>query len=112
MQAKKKNRVYFAEGDPDDGGTYIAAPNIREAKRIATRTNVMNSVYRYIDLRVYWKRGIETDYEGELNIFQINELGLTWWCCNKCDNDTFELLDEYTYKCKKCGYEDEIPYIN
>ena len=46
------------------------------------------------------------------NIYQINELGLSWWWCPECNNEDFEILDNYTYKCKKCGNIEKIPYID
>ena len=61
-------------------------------------------------LRCWQVKG--TDYEGELNIYQIDELGLSWWWCPECNNEDFEILDNYTYKCKKCGNIEKIPYID
>lgn len=40
-----------------------------------------------------------------------NELGLTWWECSNCQKEEFEILDTFTYKCKKCGNTAEIPYL-
>ena len=59
----------------------------------------------YIDIKV------NTEYEGELDIEQINELGLTWWACEECEKEEFEIIDKYTYKCKNCGHQDGIPYL-
>ena len=109
----KKNKVYCVEGDPDYGCIYIAAKNGKEAKNIALGTWVADHLDNpFIELRVLRKWGVETDYEGELDIFQINELGLTWWSCPECDKEEFEILDSNTYKCKNCGKEFEIPYVN
>ncbi len=110
---KKKNKVYTAEGDPDYGCIYIAAKNGKEAKNIALGTWVAENLYNpFIELRVLRKWGIETDYEGELDIFQINELGLTWWTCPNCDKEDFEILDTFHCKCKNCGEEFKIPYVD
>ncbi len=110
---KRKNRVYFAISDEDMGGTYIAAPNIKIAKSIARSCDIiLNHMEDFLDLDIHWCRGIETDYEGELDVFQINELGLSWWVCPNCDEEEFEILSEEICKCKKCGEEFEIPYIN
>lgn len=107
------NKVYFAIVDEDYGGTYIAAPNIKEAKRIALGCDIINGfLENYIDLRVKWQKGIKTDYSGELNIYEINELGLTWWACPDCDKEEFEIIDDETYKCKNCGNTYDIPYEN
>lgn len=111
---KNKNKVYTAEGDPDYGCTYIAAKNSKEAKQIALGCDVAQMLDNpYIELRVLRCWQVEgTDYEGELNIYQINELGLSWWWCPECNNEDFEILDNYTYKCKKCGNIEKIPYID
>lgn len=110
-EIKKKNRVYCAESDPDYGCAYIAAPNLKEAKKIAWGLDVSDHAYSYIDLRVWWcKSAPRTDYDGELNIYQINELGLAWWSCPNCDREDFEILDGYHYACKNCNSEYEIPY--
>lgn len=109
----KKNRVYFAEGDPDYGCVYIAAKTSKEAKNIALGTWVAETVYNpFIEMRVcrIWSVK-ETDYRGELTIEQINELGITWWDCSNCYGEDFEILDTHHYKCKKCGAENEIPYV-
>lgn len=105
------NKVYFATVDDDYGGTYIAAKNIREAKKIALGCGIIaDFIENYTDLKIHWERGTKTNYEGELNIKQINELGLAWWICPNCESEDFEILNKEKYKCKKCGYIDEIPY--
>lgn len=112
-EIKRKNKVYFAVGDEDYGGIYIAAKNSKEAKRIALGTWVSETVYNpFIDLRVTRCWSVkETDYEGELDISQINELGLAWWSCPNCDKENFEIIDSKTYKCNTCNQSFEIPYI-
>lgn len=106
------NKIYFANVY-DLGGAYIAAPNIKEAKKIAYSCDVIcNEIENYIDLRIHWVKNKITDYEGELNIKQINELGLTWWGCPNCDEEDFEIIDEFNYRCKKCNQEYEIPYCD
>lgn len=112
---EKKNKVYTATGDPDYGCVYIAAKTSRDAKYIAMNTWVAETVYNpFIELRILRCWSVkETDYdEGELNIEQINKLGLSWWVCNNCDKEDFDIIDEYHYKCKNCGNEGEIPYVN
>ncbi len=112
-EIKKKNKVYTAEGDPDYGCVYIAAKNGKEAKQIALGTWVAEPLNNpYIELRVLRKWGIETEYEGELDIFQINELGLTWWACPNCDKEDFTIISEYEYQCKNCKEVLGIPYVN
>lgn len=107
-----ENKVYYATADEDYGGIYIAAENIKEAKRIALKSEIISDhLENYIDLQIHWRKGINTQYEGELNIEQINELGLTWWECSNCQKEEFEILDTFTYKCKKCGNTAEIPYL-
>lgn len=112
-EMKKKNKVYTVEGDPDYGCIYIAAKNGKEAKYIALGTWVADHLDNpFIELRVLRKWGIETDYEGELDIFQINELGLSWWACPECDKEEFSIIDEYEYQCKNCKGIFGIPYVN
>lgn len=113
----KKNKVYCAEGDPDYGCIYIAAPNGKIAKNLALCTWVAETVDNpFINVRVTRCWSVkETDYEGELDIFKINELGLAWWSCesNNCLKEDFEILgDGRKYKCKECGMICDIPYIN
>lgn len=109
----KENKVYCAEGDPDYGCIFIAAKTSKEAKIIAMSSWVAEPLDNpYIELRVARCWSIkETNYSGILDIYQINELGLSWWSCPKCDNEKFEILDAETYKCKKCGKINSIPYI-
>ncbi|WP_304393126.1 hypothetical protein [uncultured Clostridium sp.] len=109
----KKNKVYSVEGDPDYGCIYIAAPNGKSAKYTAMGTWVADHLYNpFIELRVLRCWSVkETDYDGELNIEQINELGLTWWACPDCDKEDFEIVNERTYRCKNCNKTFEIPYI-
>ena len=105
-----ENKVYFAHINDDEEGVYVAAKNIKEAKKIALDCPAINGLLEnYINLNIYWKKGIKTNYEGELNTKQINELGLSWWDCPNCDGESFEILDDYTFKCKNCGYIGEIP---
>lgn len=109
----KKNKVYCAIGDPDYGCIYIAAKNGKEARNYALGTWVAENLENpFIELRVTRCWSVkETEYEGELDIFQINELGLTWWSCPECDKEDFEILtDKENYKCKNCEKIFEIPY--
>lgn len=110
---KGKNRVYCAEGDPDYGCQYIAARTVKDAKQIAMGSEISEHLDNpFIELRVTWCKNVgETDFEGELDIDQINQLGLTWWDCPECQSEDFEIVDDYNYKCKKCGKVNEIPYI-
>lgn len=106
------NKVYFAETDADYGGIYIAAKTAKEAKTFAQGTWIMDHAYSWIDLRVTRCWSVkETKYEGILDIFQINELGLTWWCCEKCNDDKFKIINEHEYMCTSCGARLKIPYI-
>lgn len=110
----KKNKVYFVTGDEDYGGIYIACKNSKEAKEISLWLWVAETVENpFIDIRIKRCWSVkETDYEGELNISQINELGLTWWSCPDCDKEDFEIIDAEMYKCKTCNQEFKIPYMN
>lgn len=110
----KKNKVYFAVGDEDYGGIYIGSKNSKEAKKIALRSWVAENVDNpFIELRVTRCWSVkETEYEGELDISQINELGLAWWSCPNCDKEDFKIIDSETYKCKNCNEEFKIPYMN
>lgn len=108
----KMNKIYVAETDPDYGVVYIAAKNLKEAKRIALGTSIADHMYRYIDLRVKWcKSAGRVDYEGELTIDKILEAGLNWFDCPWCNGEDFELVDESTCKCKICNLTFEIPYL-
>lgn len=105
------NKVYFAHVYGESCGAYIAASNIKEAKKIAYSCDLINSfIDNYIDLRVEWKKGIKTELKGELDIFEINKLGLTWWSCPECDSEDFTIIHDEKYRCNKCDKEFEIPY--
>lgn len=80
-------------------------------KAFGQGTWVAETIDRYIDLRVIRCWGVKTKYEGQLNIQQINEIGLAWWCCEHCENEEFEIIDKYTYRCMKCGKTGKIPYL-
>lgn len=111
-EKKKMNKVYWAETDPDYGCVYIAAPNIREAKQTALCTWVADHMERYIDLKVKWcKSTPKTEYEGELDIFQINELGLTWFDCPYCGKEDFNIISSDECYCKSCKQTFDIPYM-
>lgn len=86
--------------------------NSKEAKQIALGTWVTGCLDNpFIELRVTRCWNVKgTDYYGELDIKQINELKLSWWSCTNCDNEEFEIVDNEHYKCKNCNYEGEIPY--
>lgn len=111
---EKKNKVYSAVGDEDYGCIFIAAKNGKEAKQMAMHLWVAETVENpYIELRVTRCWSVkETDFEGELDIYQINQLGLTWWDCPNCGNEEIEILDDYHYMCKNCREENKIPYVN
>ena len=108
-----KNKVYFARGDEDYGGIYIGAKTSKEAKQFALGTWVAETVYNpFIEIRVTRCWSVkETEYEGELDVTQINELGLAWWSCPNCDKEDFEIVDSKTYRCKNCEKEFDIPYV-
>ncbi len=110
----KKNKVYCAEGDPDYGCIYIAAPNGKIAKNLALCTWVAETVDNpFINVRVTRCWSVkETDYDGELDIVQINDVGLSWWDCENCNKEDFEIVDHCHYRCKNCNNIGEIPYIN
>lgn len=109
-----KNKVYCAEGDPDYGCIFIAAKTSKKAKYIAMSSWVAEPLDNpYIELRVTRCWNIkETNYNGILNIFEINELGLTWWDCPECNRKEFKILNEYKYQCKNCKHIEKIPYVN
>lgn len=105
------NKVYFAHVVRESCGTFIAAPNIKEAKKIAYKCDIISDfIDNYIDLRIEWKKGIKTEFYGELDIFEINKLGLTWWSCPECDGADFTIIHDFKYLCNKCDKEFEIPY--
>ena len=109
-----KNKVYYVQGDPDYGGIYIAAKTSKEAKIIAMGKWVAEYLDNpFVELRVKRCWNVkETEYEGELNISQINELGLTWWDCPNCYKEEFEILNGNEYQCKNCKHIEKIPYVN
>ena len=109
-----KNKVYYVQGDPDYGGIYIAAKTSKEAKIIAMGKWVAEYLDNpFVELRVKRCWNVkETEYEGELNISQINELGLTWWDCPNCHKEEFEILNGNEYQCKNCKHIEKIPYVN
>ena len=113
MDKVKKNKVYCAEGDPDYGCIFIAAKTSKEAKAIAMGTWVADVLDNpFIELRITRCWSVkETEYEGELDISQINELGLTWWWCPECKKEEFIIISNYEYQCKNCKHIDDIPYV-
>lgn len=121
--ARTKNtklHIYCAEGDPDYGCQYVAALTSKEAKQLAMGCDITGHLDNpYIELRVTLCRSVKQEKidkyikgKGLLNIFDINNVGLTWWDCPECENEEFEILDDgYHYRCKNCNKEFEIPYV-
>lgn len=120
------SRIYFAwiKEMMDQGGVYISAPNLREAKKIAYTSDVFDSWDdRYIDLRCHAVHNKDRSFKktglltGEMhgNALLIQE-GCHWWECERCgQDDRFESIGggyprEDHYRCPKCGYIGEIPY--
>ena len=102
------------------GCQYISALTSKEAKQIALyKTDLPEQLENpFIELRVTrcWnvdREKIEKYIKEKivLDIYEINNLGLSWWSCPECDNEDFNIIDDYTYKCNNCKNEFEIPYI-
>jgi hypothetical protein len=54
-----------------------------------------------------------TDYEGILNVKQLNEIGIVWFNCMDCGDDSFNFNENLTkYICENCGYEGVVPYAD
>ncbi|WP_427340906.1 hypothetical protein [Caloranaerobacter sp. DY30410] len=113
------NKVYFFNGY-DRGGTYVAAKNFKEAKTIALCSSILDYLENpFVDIRGHLVRDsrtnkpITTEYEGELNIFQLQELGLLWFECYACGSDNIEILKGADqFKCLECGSIEDIPYVD
>lgn len=110
-----KLNIYCAEGDPDYGCAYIAAYTSKEAKQIALGTFVAETVYNpYMNVRIKLCKYNHTDLAKNpkvLTIKEINDAGLSWWCCPECDDDDFYIINAQWYRCCKCGTKNKIPYI-
>lgn len=112
------NKVYFAQSDDDYGGVYIAAPNIREAKKIARTCEIVTDhMESFLGFEIHVQRRdgkpIMVDLPaGELDTDEIIQAGLAWWSCSKCDGNNLK-SDNIgdTYTCLDCGNVDEIPYV-
>ena len=111
------NKVYFAESDDDCGGAYIAAPNIREAKKIARSCEIVaDYMDSFLDFKIHMQRRdgkpVMVDLSpGEMEIDEIVSAGLAWWSCDECGLDHFKVDDiGDTYTCLDCGHTGEIPY--
>lgn len=128
------NKVYFFyPKDGCGGGYYVAGKNFKEAKSDALCTGVCDFCDNpFIDIRghivrfhyadgEYDEKGqiVRTEHEGVLNVKQMAEIGqgLLWFGCLECGNDDFDFSKEidgdyFKYKCKNCGHEDDVPYID
>lgn len=112
------NKVYFFSSN-DAGGIYVADKDFKSAKAIAINNKLIaeHSDNPFIDTRGhlcrdYNKKPIKTELKGDLSIQQIIDIGFAWWDCKECNNDDFEVIDhESSYKCRACGYVDNIPYV-
>jgi hypothetical protein len=112
------NKVYFfIDESGDHGGIYVAARTLKEGKKFALSSDILDLMMLwnpYIELNGHMERKegkpIFTEYEGELNIKQINELGLAWWDCDECGAGNFSIINEFEYKCNECGYSSKVPY--
>ncbi len=114
------NKVYFAWVDEDYGGVYIAAPNIKEAKKMARNHEIIcDYLEKYTDLKIQLCRkdgrksaAVEIDHEGELDIDQIIAVGKAWWSCSKCGGGNLKANNgAMDYTCLDCGHTEEIPYL-
>jgi hypothetical protein len=115
------NKVYFfREKSGEFGGVYVAAETWKKARNIAITEeliseyadNVITDIEGHL-CRNNNKKPIITEIEGILNVQQICDLGLAWWDCEECGDDDFEILNyESEFKCRKCGFIDDIPYVN
>lgn len=122
------NKVYFfQEKSGDYGGVYVAASSWKAARNIAITDelicdhvdNPITDVAGHICREAYFGKGkgkrklYLTEFEGILSIQQICDLGLAWWECEECGRSNFEILnDEQNFKCRDCGLEDNVPYVN
>lgn len=125
------NKIYFADaGDPDYGGAYISAPNLKVAKSYARIMceQVSDHLENFLDLRChaikdsgkYKIKRTELPLK-ELTAKEILEHNCNWFGCTRCENDRdlkyIELSNNYYgtvdgYECTKCGNKAEIPYAD
>ena len=119
------NKIYYAVVSEDWGGTYVSAPNLKIAKKIAMRDEIISEcIGSYIDLKCHARRDsnrkiIHTELPVKvLSIGEIITEKCHWWFCKNADceqDERFEHLDTGEwgqYKCPKCGMVFDIPYTN
>lgn len=119
-----ENKVYFVYDKEKNVGYNIAAKNNALAKQIFVTNNLLDCKNIDMDIGVklqkdYYPNGewdeegvvFTTNYEGVLNVRQENEIGIVWFNCLECGDDSFDFNDNLSkYICKNCGYEDDVPY--
>lgn len=126
----KMNTVYIVY-DPKErysGVYYIAAKTKEEAIDLFVEKDLYNSsCWGYKpEAKIAKERSEEgepneygvrvapvtTTYEGKLTVKQLNKLDLLWFDCGNCGWDYF-IFDslEREYTCTKCGFREEIPYV-
>jgi hypothetical protein len=126
-RVSKINKVYFfSEKSGDYGGVYVAALNWKTARNIAITDplildhadNLITDVEGHICHEPYFSKGKQrkqylTEFEGILSIQQICDVGVAWWECEECGGENLEIIDDgQKFKCRDCGFIDNVPYVS
>ncbi|AGC67420.1 hypothetical protein Cst_c03980 [Thermoclostridium stercorarium subsp. stercorarium DSM 8532] len=117
------NKIYFAYVDEDMGGTFISAPNLKIAKKLALNdASIALYIDSYIDLKCHCVRDENNKIKKTnlptkiLTIQEILQERCHWWNCYNCEQDEYfeyayqEIDGTDYYKCPKCGGIYYIPY--
>ena len=121
-----KNNVFFVYDVDEKCGRNIACNNKEQALEIFKDNNLLDYENFDRELAVELQRDhypdgkwseegeiFETDYDGVLDVKQEFEIGITWFNCLVCGDDSFEFDENLSrYTCKVCGYEDYVPYVD
>jgi len=114
---RRMNKIYFAVADEDEGGVYISAKNIKEAKKLAMTDSIISEyLINYIDLKCRWIKRYTDLPSKVMDIEEIIQEKIHWWYCVDCEqDDDFKYLNENNtdkYKCPYCGNIANVPYVN
>ena len=121
-----KNKVFFVYDVEEKYGYNIACENKEKALEIFKDNNLLDCKDFDRELAVELNRDhypngewsekgqtFETDHYGVLDVKQEFEIGIAWFQCDDCSDDSFEFdKDLRGYVCTECGHADRIPYVD
>lgn len=119
------NNIFFVYDVDEKHGYNIACENKEKALEIFEDNNLLDCKNFSLELDVrlqkeHYPNGewneegevYKTDYYGVLDVKQEFEVGIVWFNCPECGDDSFEFNENLSrYTCKVCGYEDDVPYV-